>query len=227
MYHNIATFETRTYLFYCFFSSQLSEYSAWPKSEISANELLKFFAIIYLAATVIVHYTTIGTGVVFHGTLSTAIPQEGKATHTGYCAIRSKPLKVHIVCFYNTVQKHKANLQLQPSWFDVGTIDLSEYDEFELRVRGDGRRFIANLQYPGLARKDDVWQCFVFTRGGPEWEAIRVSMHMWTSWDDVSPTFTPSYVLTQHTHTHTASIFRVLPNTPRVHARQAILVPTL
>ena len=41
-------------------------------------------------------------------------------------------------------------------------------------MRGDGRRFIANLQSPGLARKDDLWQCFLFTRGGPEWESIRV-----------------------------------------------------
>ncbi len=53
-------------------------------------------------------------------------------------------------------------------------MNLSEYDAFQLRVRGDGRRFIANVQAPQMARKDDVWQCFVFTRGGPEWEDIRV-----------------------------------------------------
>jgi len=63
----------------------------------------------------------------------------------------------------------------QSSWFQSGRFDLSDFDALELRVRGDGRRFIANLQAPGMARKDDLWQCFVFTRGGPEWENIRVS----------------------------------------------------
>lgn len=42
-------------------------------------------------------------------------------------------------------------------------------------MRGDGRRFIANLRSPTLARKDELWQHFVFTRGGPEWEDITVS----------------------------------------------------
>lgn len=56
-------------------------------------------------------------------------------------------------------------------------MDVSEFDAFELRVRGDGRKFIANVQSPGLARKDDVWQCFMFTRGGPEWENITVCIH--------------------------------------------------
>ena len=63
----------------------------------------------------------------------------------------------------------------QSSWFESGRFDLSDFDAFELRVRGDGRRFITNLQAPGMARRDDLWQCFMFTRGGPEWENIRVS----------------------------------------------------
>lgn len=62
----------------------------------------------------------------------------------------------------------------QASWFEKESFDLSEYDAFQIRVRGDGRRFIANIGAPGLGRKDDVWQCFVFTRGGPEWENITV-----------------------------------------------------
>lgn len=63
---------------------------------------------------------------------------------------------------------------LQPSFFESGRFNVSEFDAFELKVRGDGRRFIANVQAPGLGRKDDVWQQFVYTRGGPEWEHIRV-----------------------------------------------------
>ena len=64
---------------------------------------------------------------------------------------------------------------VQEGWFEKSRLDLSKYDAFELRIRGDGRRFIANIGAPSLARKDDIWQCFVYTRGGPEWENIQVS----------------------------------------------------
>ena len=57
---------------------------------------------------------------------------------------------------------------------ESGLYDLSGYDALQLRVRGDGRRFIANLSAPSMGRKDDIWQAFVFTRGGPEWEDITV-----------------------------------------------------
>ena len=57
---------------------------------------------------------------------------------------------------------------------ESGLYDLSGYDALQLRVRGDGRRFIANLSSPSMGRKDDIWQTFVFTRGGPEWEDIMV-----------------------------------------------------
>ena len=54
--------------------------------------------------------------------------------------------------------------------------DLSSYDALQLRVRGDGRRLIANLSAPSIGRKDDIWQMFVFPRGGPEWENILVGI---------------------------------------------------
>ena len=57
---------------------------------------------------------------------------------------------------------------------ESGLYDLSGYDALQLRVRGDGRRFIANLSAPSIGRKDDIWQAFAFTRGGPEWEDITV-----------------------------------------------------
>ena len=58
------------------------------------------------------------------------------------------------------------------------SLDLSRYDALELCLRGDGRQYIANLQAPGLARKDDLWQCLVYTRGGPLWEHLRVRMRV-------------------------------------------------
>lgn len=66
------------------------------------------------------------------------------------------------------------DVSLQGRWFESDHYDVSEYDAFELRVRGDGRRFIVNIGAPGLARKDDLWQCFLYTKGGPDWENIRV-----------------------------------------------------
>lgn len=52
---------------------------------------------------------------------------------------------------------------------------MSEFDAFELCLRSDGRRFIVNVSAPDIVRKDDVWQFFLFPRGGPEWENITVS----------------------------------------------------
>ena len=63
---------------------------------------------------------------------------------------------------------------MQPGWFEKETTDVSEYNALELRVRGDGRRFFVNLQCSNMTRTVDVWQYFLFTRGGPEWENIRV-----------------------------------------------------
>ena len=60
-------------------------------------------------------------------------------------------------------------------WFERDRHDVSEFDAFEFRVRSDGRRFIANVGAPDWVRKDDVWQCFFFPRGGPDWENITVS----------------------------------------------------
>ena len=67
-------------------------------------------------------------------------------------------------------------VSLQPALFESDKTDLSEYHAFELCVRSDGRRFIANVGAPNLGRKDDVWQSFLFPRGGPEWEKITVSV---------------------------------------------------
>ena len=54
-------------------------------------------------------------------------------------------------------------------------MDLYEYNLIELCIQGDGRPYIFNIQADGLARKDDIWQYILYTRGGPLWETIRVS----------------------------------------------------
>lgn len=65
-------------------------------------------------------------------------------------------------------------MEKKAGWFESGKYDISEYDGLKFRVRGDGRKFTVNIQSLSLARQDDVWQSFMFTRGGPEWEDIKV-----------------------------------------------------
>ena len=51
--------------------------------------------------------------------------------------------------------------------------DLDQFDTLELRVRGDGRTYFFNI-HPESNSPDDLYQAFIFTRGGPNWEIIRV-----------------------------------------------------
>jgi NADH dehydrogenase [ubiquinone] 1 alpha subcomplex assembly factor 1 len=74
--------------------------------------------------------------------------------YSGYCAIRSPPYKNAL-----------GQLEL---------FDLSEYDGLEFRVRGDGRKFTVNVQTEDYI-KEDLYQAFLITRGGPFWEEIQLS----------------------------------------------------
>lgn len=108
----------------------------------------------------------------FSGELDLSPPRELSAKYSGYCAIRSKPKKV------KTASNQSSFFTLyflpQGGWFEHPYFNVTGYDAFKLRVRGDGRRFMLNLGYPNMARKDDVWQCFLFSKGGPDWEDILV-----------------------------------------------------
>ena len=107
----------------------------------------------------------------FRGGLSTVRPP--KVIYSGYCAIRSHVKRVSVDCV--AIYKY-CNLFLQPTWYDNGCFDLSPYDALRLRVRGDGRKFVVNIQCQSLVKPTDVWQFFMFTRGGPYWEDITVRL---------------------------------------------------
>ena len=96
---------------------------------------------------------------------------------------------------------------------ESGLYDVSGYDALQLRVRGDGRRFIANVSAPGMGRKDDIWQAFVFTRGGPEWEDITVSSQYLNTPKKIS-----YQILYYCEIVLLAAVFRVFPDQPRLHA---------
>ena len=87
----------------------------------------------------------------FSGNLST---KTGKGMHrSGYCAIRSRTIPWRL--------------------WGSETHDFSFYNKLVLEVRGDGRTYIANLNSNGL-QKEDVFQHFIYTRGGPSWEKIEL-----------------------------------------------------
>ena len=49
-------------------------------------------------------------------------------------------------------------------------IDLEDFDNLVLRVKGDGRKYIASMRTEDWImseRDDDVWQAFIFARCTP------------------------------------------------------------
>eukprot|EP00951_Prasinocladus_malaysianus_P039560 scaffold444737_cov47-Prasinocladus_malaysianus.AAC.2 len=56
--------------------------------------------------------------------------------------------------------------------------DLEGFESLTYRVRGDGRKYIANLRTDNWLlgeQSDDAWQAFLHTRNG-EWEEIEIPL---------------------------------------------------
>ncbi|NWX41643.1 CIA30 protein, partial [Steatornis caripensis] len=91
-----------------------------------------------------------------YGTLNTEAPRDGETKYSGYCSMRAKP--------------------------PVGSFarkkyyDWSNFNSLYLRVRGDGRAWMVNIYTdPYFShQKDDLYNYFMFTRGGPYWEEIKI-----------------------------------------------------
>jgi len=61
----------------------------------------------------------------------------------------------------------------------AGYLDLSPYDTLALRVRGDGRPYIASLRTENWlvgGRSHDVWQAFLFAPGDGAWTDVRIPL---------------------------------------------------
>jgi len=102
---------------------------------------------------------------VFRGNISTVLPDDDdEAKYSGFCAAKSKPL----MGFMGKVEPH----------------DLETFDTIEIRLRGDGRSYFFNIHPESFQSTDDLYQGFLFTRGGPHWEIIRIPYN--------------SFVLTSH-----------------------------
>lgn len=92
----------------------------------------------------------------FSGNVDINVPDNVEIDHSGFCGIRSNP-----------------NIGL----FDkVVTTDMSYYDCVEIKYRGDGRPFFVNIQTASmmLLNEFDLFQAFLFTKGGPNWEVERI-----------------------------------------------------
>ncbi|GCB61522.1 hypothetical protein scyTo_0012933, partial [Scyliorhinus torazame] len=54
--------------------------------------------------------------------------------------------------------------------------DLSNFNTLYLRVRGDGRPWMVNIssEMYFTHQKDDLYNYFLFTRGGPYWQDVKI-----------------------------------------------------
>ncbi|XP_010188133.1 PREDICTED: complex I intermediate-associated protein 30, mitochondrial [Mesitornis unicolor] len=91
-----------------------------------------------------------------YGTLNTEVPRDGETKYSGYCSMRAKPLV--------------------GSFARKKYYDWSNFNSLYLRVRGDGRPWMVNIYTdPYFShQKDDLYNYFMFTRGGPYWEEIKI-----------------------------------------------------
>ncbi|NXG43664.1 CIA30 protein, partial [Psilopogon haemacephalus] len=91
-----------------------------------------------------------------YGTLNTEVPRDGETKYSGYCSMRAKPL-------VGSFARRKY-------------YDWSNFNSLYLRVRGDGRPWMVNIYTdPYFShQKDDLYNYFMFTRGGPYWEEIKI-----------------------------------------------------
>ncbi|XP_028251575.1 complex I intermediate-associated protein 30, mitochondrial [Parambassis ranga] len=91
-----------------------------------------------------------------YGTLNSSPPKDGETRYSGYCTMRSKqPL--------GSFDREKHH-------------DWSSFNSLHLRVRGDGRPWMINIAPHTFFshQKDDVYSYFLYTRGGPYWQDVKI-----------------------------------------------------
>ncbi|XP_004861658.1 complex I intermediate-associated protein 30, mitochondrial isoform X2 [Heterocephalus glaber] len=91
-----------------------------------------------------------------YGTLSTEAPRDGESSQSGYCAMRSRVLR-------GAFERRQSY-----NW--------SQYNSLYLRIRGDGRPWMVNLQeqVEFIQSKDWMYSYFMYTRGGPYWQEVKI-----------------------------------------------------
>ncbi|XP_058126932.1 complex I intermediate-associated protein 30, mitochondrial isoform X2 [Anopheles ziemanni] len=91
----------------------------------------------------------------FHGTLESRVPKDGRIKRAGYANIKS--LRVR-------------------SFKRDAFYDWSQYNTLVLKVRGDGRSYLINLAAEGYydILWNDIYHYVLYTRGGPHWQIAKI-----------------------------------------------------
>ncbi|XP_056401691.1 complex I intermediate-associated protein 30, mitochondrial [Hyla sarda] len=94
----------------------------------------------------------------FYGVLNNEVPRDGETKFSGYCTLRTK------------APKGAFNRKLSYDW--------SNFNTLHLRVRGDGRPWMVNIQSETYfsIQWDDLYNYFIYTRGGPYWQDIKIPL---------------------------------------------------
>lgn len=92
----------------------------------------------------------------FHGELSMRVPKDGRVKRSGYCNMRT--------------------LRARKSFKREAYLDWSCYNMLVMRVRGDGRSYLLNINSRGYydITWNDIYHYVLFTRGGPYWQVARI-----------------------------------------------------
>uniref|UniRef100_A0A8C9HXX3 Complex I intermediate-associated protein 30, mitochondrial n=1 Tax=Piliocolobus tephrosceles TaxID=591936 RepID=A0A8C9HXX3_9PRIM len=92
-----------------------------------------------------------------YGTLSSEAPQDGESARSGYCAMISR------------IPRGAFERKLSYDW--------SQFNTLYLRVRGDGRPWMVNIKEDTdfLQRTNQMYSYFMFTRGGPYWQEVKLA----------------------------------------------------
>ncbi|KAJ8289664.1 hypothetical protein GJAV_G00003900 [Gymnothorax javanicus] len=91
-----------------------------------------------------------------YGTLCSKPPRDGETRYSGYCTLRSKQPTMSF-----DRKKH---------------YDWSTFNSLYLRIRGDGRPWMINIgaETYFTHQSDDMYNYFLFTRGGPYWQDVKI-----------------------------------------------------
>lgn len=79
------------------------------------------------------------------------------------------------VCLWSKIERKSFVLQ---SFFNrIKHYDWSSFNTLHLRVRGDGRQWMINIgtETYFTHQKNDIYCYFLYTRGGPYWQEVKVS----------------------------------------------------
>lgn len=92
----------------------------------------------------------------FHGSLESRVPKDGRIKRSGYANMRSA--------------------RIRKSFKREAFYDWEQYNTLVMRVRGDGRSYLINLACEGSfdILWNDIYHYVLYTRGGPHWQYVRI-----------------------------------------------------